>query len=259
MKPYRAEGSARHVKLALALAAASLLAGCGGGADNTATPPTPQGATLALTAAAPVSPAAYITVVHEIYLAYFGRPADDGGLANFTAYLASIGAPTELGALAQAYGVNPQLRAVIDTFANSPESQALYGKGSSAAFVDAVYLQLLNRQPELGGLDFWFQAIEHGVLGRSLASLSIAAAALGNTGSDQGRIDAQVLAAKVRAAAYFSTAVKLAPAGTYEGEPSALEARVIMNSVTASTDLAAFQQIVNTKGGIVIVGPVSGR
>jgi S-layer protein len=257
MKSYHPEVSTWHAKVALALAAGALLAGCGGGADSTVAPNAPQGATLALSAAAPASAEAYVTAVHEIYLAYLGRPADAGGLANFTAYLAAIGAPTDLAGLANAYGVNPQVRAVIDTFANSPESVALYGKGSSAAFVNAVYLNLLNRNPDLGGLEFWALAIEHGVISRSLASLSIAAAAMGNTSSDQGRTDAQTLAAKASAAAYFSTALKLAPAGTYDGEPSAFEARVLMSMVTASTDLAAFQKIVDTKGGTVITGPVS--
>jgi hypothetical protein len=41
----------------------------------------------------------YNGVVQQLYVSYFGRPADYFGLQNFTAQLNAIGAPTTFAAL----------------------------------------------------------------------------------------------------------------------------------------------------------------
>lgn len=233
----------KHRPSAIALAAAILLTACGGGADNAAAPKTLQGATLARSAAATVSADAYVDAVQKIYIGYFGRPADPDGLANFTAYLSSIGAPTDIGALADAYAGNAQLRAVVDTFAGSAESAALY-PGNTTQFVTAVYQHLLNRDPDAGGLAFWVGAIDNGVLSKTLASLSIIAATSSN-GSDQGKLDAILIANKTSAANYFVTTLKNATGGIYAGDAAAGRARDMLALLTASTDNTAFHSVID--------------
>ena len=226
---------------AAALAVAVMLAACGS-SDTTGSAPQMQGA-LSRQSAQQLPASAYVDVVQKIYIAYFGRPADAGGLANFTAQLASLNAPTDISALASAYGTDANLRALIDGFGASNESAALYPGASTKAFVTAVYDHLLNRAPDDGGLAFWVASIDNGTLSKSLASLSIAAAALSNT-TDQGKRDAVLIGLKSSVANGFTTAVQNAT-GVYAGDDAAALARTMLASLSANSTTAAFQPVVD--------------
>ena len=75
----------------------------------------------------------YATVVQELYVAYFGRPADPTGLTNFENALSAANAPTDAIALSAAYSSNSTIRSLIDMFGTSGESQRLYN-GTTQAF-----------------------------------------------------------------------------------------------------------------------------
>ena len=49
-----------------------------------------------------MSSSSYSTVVQELYISYFGRPADSTGLSNFEAALAALNAPLDINGLASA-------------------------------------------------------------------------------------------------------------------------------------------------------------
>src|SRR5579871_4637464 len=99
------------------------------------------------------SASSYSAVVQELYVAYFGRPADYFGLQNFEAALAAAGAPTDAGALVGAYSTNSAVKTLIDSFGNSAESAALYGSGSTESFVNAIFENLFNRPAAVAGLN----------------------------------------------------------------------------------------------------------
>src|SRR4051812_21217314 len=106
-----------------AIVALALLAGCGSsGEANKA------GTVLlaSVSSSAVASTSAYDNAVEQLYIAYFGRPADTGGFANFKARLAALSAPTTIQGLAGAYDTNASLRDLIDGFGTSSESTALY-------------------------------------------------------------------------------------------------------------------------------------
>jgi hypothetical protein len=94
----------------------------------------------------------YETVVQQLYVSYFGRPADPSGLNFFEASFAAVQAPTTVAELAATYNTNSIVKAIVDTFGVSPESQALYGSGSSSSFVSHIYQSVLGRQPDPDGL-----------------------------------------------------------------------------------------------------------
>lgn len=122
---------------------------------------------------------AYVAVTQQVYLAYFGRPADPGGLRSFANALRDIGAPRTALALEQAYKTNSQLRSLIDHFGNSAESAALY-PGDNSAFVTAIFRNVLNRDPQAAGLAHWKGALDSDNLTGARAALSIMAGAMSN-------------------------------------------------------------------------------
>lgn len=94
-----------------------------------------------------MSTTAFQTTVQQAYLAYYGRPADPGGLAFWADRLAQN---------------NGNLDAIIDAFANSAEANARFGGKAVAEQITAVYQALFNRNPDAGGLEFYSNGIAQG-------------------------------------------------------------------------------------------------
>ena len=218
----------------------AVLAGCGGSAGgssgNSSLPPQSLAATS-------VAASDYKTVVQQLYISYFGRPADTGGLANFESQLAALGGPADIQGMDQAYRSNAGIRSLIDSFGVSAESAALYS-GDNATFVSAIYRNVLNRAPDDAGLAFWVGALNSGALTRANASLSIMAGALANS-SDQGKLDGQLVIKKVTIGTNFTEALAKAPQNGYVGDAAAAQARAMLASVTATTDPVAFQPTID--------------
>jgi FKBP-type peptidyl-prolyl cis-trans isomerase len=229
----------KHGQTAGALALACLLAACGSGASDSGA--SKAQVTLASVTTQQLDASAYVDVVQKIYIAYFGRPADAGGLASFSGQLAAVNAPTEISQLASAYNTNASLRALIDGFSGSTESAALY-PGDTRDFVLAVYDHLLNRAPADTGLAFWVNAIDSGTLNKSLASLSITAAALANT-TEQGKKDAALINIKSAVANSFTTT--LAGTSVYAGRDAAALARTMLAGLSANSTQADFQAVLD--------------
>jgi len=221
----------------LFVALAMLSAGCGGN-DLAESHRAPRQARQLVQSQA--APAAYGTVVQQLYIAYFGRPADSSGLTNFSAALAAAGAPSDIQSLNAAYDTNAAVRALVDAFGVSAESNALYA-GDTEEFVEAIYRNVLNRAAAQDGKRFWSDAIDYGGLTKGHAALSIMAGALLNT-SAQGAVDAAVVNRKTAIAADFTAALDdPARINAYRGAAAAAAARTLLASVSATTDTAAFQ------------------
>ena len=129
----------------------------------------------------PISMDSYESVIQKCYIAYYGRPADPAGLSYWANQLAIS---------------NGDIASVIDAFANSAESQALYGSLSTTAVVATLYNQLFSRSPETEGLLYWAGRIEDGTFSRQSVMLRIADGAQGQ--------DLDVLTNKVAAATLFT-------------------------------------------------------
>lgn len=186
----------------------------------------------------------YYPLVQQLYVAYFGRPADKLGLENFATALSNNGAPTTAAGLSAQYNAgNGTVRALVDQFGTSAESNALY-TGDTLNFVNAIYQNLFNRSADVAGLTFWANAINTGALSRGNAALSIAAGAASNT-SAQGVIDAAIVANKITVATHFTDAINTAPELlAYVGNAAAATARAMLAQVTNTTDTTTFQTTV---------------
>jgi hypothetical protein len=221
----------------LTLSCICLLAACGG-ATNDAPSARQARQTAPTQKATTLTAASYQNVTQELYLAYFGRPADPGGLANVEATLLAAGAPTDAADLAAAYSTNSAVKTLVDSFATSKEAQALYGSTSTLQFVEDVYQYLFNRQPAAAGLSYWSTAISSGGLNQSAAALAIMGGASTNT-SVQGEIDAQTVTNRLSFATDFTaqlSAQNLARA--YSGSSAASGLRTYVTSITANTSVS---------------------
>ncbi len=237
----------RMRKLAPALALL-VLCGCGGQTGGAVGQESEKAAPHAVvkSSVGPGDPA-YATVVEQLYVAYFGRPADAQGLANFESQLAAAGAPTQIGQMSQAYKNNPAVTALIDSFGTSAESIALYGSGTTSDFVTTIFKNVINRAPAQSGLDFWVNAIDSGNLTRGDAALSIMAGALTNT-TPQGLQDATLVDNRIAVATLFSAGADTPQTLTgYVGSAAAATVRNLLSSVTAATNPATFQSLATTE------------
>ena len=189
----------------------------------------------------------YSPLVQELYVAYFGRPADYFGLQNFEAALLAASAPTDIAGLVAAYSTNTAVKSLIDSFGTSAESAALYGSGSTESFVTAIFENLLNRAPAVGGLSFWVNAINSGTVTKGDAALAIAAGAQSNT-TPQGVIDGQTIANKLAVAANFTTdlAASSLDIVAYSGSAAAAAARGLIAGVTSTTVPTTYEATVQT-------------
>ncbi|HEY8027156.1 MAG TPA: DUF4214 domain-containing protein [Burkholderiaceae bacterium] len=203
------------------------------------------------------SSASYATLVQELYVAYFGRPADVNGWQNFEAALASANAPTTLTGLLSVYGTNAAVTSLIDAFGNSAESGHLYGTNIASSttaaqnFVTAVFESLFNRAPLAAGLAFWSHALTSGNLTPGAAALSIAAGA--------GTADAATVANKLAAAADFTN--DLATHGNvgltaYTGAFAAAEGRTFLSQIDGSTTSTVYDAFASSTTNAMVNGSV---
>lgn len=228
--------------LAIAAAVALALSACG---DNTvADAPPAQKAVTQSSSSSQLAASAYTTVVQQLYVSYFGRPADTGGFASFTARMVTLAGPSDIQSLDAAYKASPAMRELIDSFGSSAESAALYS-GNTIDFVTAIYANLLGRAPDAGGLAFWVGEIDSGRLTRANASLSIMAGALANA-TAQGQLDASLVNKRITVATSFTAALDTqTEALAYAGDAAAAKVRAMLAMVNANTDLTQFQATIN--------------
>lgn len=196
---------------------------------------------------APIVPSDYETVVQQLYVAYFGRPADYVGLQNFEAVFHAAGAPTTLAEMQTAYQFNSTVKALVDGFGSSAESLALYGSGNTVQFVTHIYESVLGRNPDIDGLIYWATAIDSGQLSRGRVALSIASAVTTQVGTQ----DAVVFANKIEAATLFTREMDTAlEVSAYTGLAASSVARdllvqVTLNPVTTAAVNAALQSVLD--------------
>lgn len=122
--------------------------------------------------------AADLTTLTELYIAYFDRAADALGLSFWATAFQTNGFSFE---------------AIADLFFTQPETVALYSGVSDGDFVTAVYNNVLGRNPDQAGFDFWTGQLAAGNVTESGFILDLLAGARAATGSpaDVAYIDAK--------------------------------------------------------------------
>ncbi|MGB2131502.1 MAG: DUF4214 domain-containing protein, partial [Marinobacterium sp.] len=87
--------------------------------------------------------------IQNLFIAFYGRPADAAGQAYWADELETAGG---------------DLSAIINAFANSAEYDSQYGDLDEAELVNALYQQILGRDAEEDGIDYYVSQLNNGNL-----------------------------------------------------------------------------------------------
>lgn len=154
-----------------------------------------------------------VELIQKMYVAYYGRPADPIGSANWVNYLANN---------------NDNAQAIVEAFGTSPEAVSLYGNPVNyAEAVNNLYMQMFNRPAEPAGLQAWVLHLEKGLITLPMLALEIAMGAQGG--------DKATFLNKVEVAAGFTAAIATSTENIlgYAGEDAAAHAAAFLASVTS--------------------------
>ncbi len=122
--------------------------------------------------------------IQQLYVAYFGRPADATGLAYWETVVAAQDGSTT---------------AVSAAFAASAEYTATFAGLSNDQIVNTIYNNLFHRDAEVAGLTYWSNLLTAGRINISNAVTQVAGGAQGT--------DSTALAQKVAASVAFTAAL----------------------------------------------------
>ncbi len=161
----------------------------------------------------------YSAAIQKLYVSYFARPADAGGLKFW-----------ESVAEAQ----NGNLAAISTAFSQSDEYKAVFSGKSHADIVDQVYVNLFGRHAESAGKAFWVGLLDRGVIQIDRIVETLGTSAQGS--------DVTALQLKVLAASTFTDALKTATEiNAYSGDVANAVAKAFLASVhDAGSYTAAF-------------------
>lgn len=160
----------------------------------------------------PRAASTYFDQVQQLYIAYFGRPADSVGQAYWADRIDTA---------------NGSITAVIAGFSASAESAALFGSSTSAQKVIAIYQNAFNRAPEPAGLAYWVAQLDSGAISQAQASWTIQQAA---GSGDASTVNNKLIAAKVFTAQLDTTA----EIAGYNGTAAAVLARAYLAKADAT-------------------------
>lgn len=158
----------------------------------------------------------YTASIQQLYVAYFGRPADPIGLAFWENVLTTGSGTTAT---------------IADAFSTQTEYTAAYAGKSPAEIVNQVYINLFGHGADAGGLVWWASKLTAGVI--TVANV-VTAVAAGAQGTDKVAFDN-----KVAAATAFTTALDTAAEIVGYNTASASVAKSFITSVTDDASLAA--------------------
>jgi hypothetical protein len=111
----------------------------------------------------------YLNAVHKVYIAYYQRPADPGGLHWWNEE--------------KLVPANGNLNEIIDAYANSEEANRLYGpinETTIGGVIDKIYNGLFNRAPDEAGKNWYISEYIKGTFTPGTIALSILDGARGN-------------------------------------------------------------------------------
>ena len=152
--------------------------------------------------------------VQRMYVAYYGRPGDPGGIQFWVDKLEQSGG---------------NLDSIIDAFGNSQEYNERFGNLDNPSLVNNIFLQLLGRDADAGGQAFYVEQIELGRMTLGSMALNIA------DGVPEGSTDAQTVSNKLNVANTYTQAVDSGQF-SYSTADDIINAKALLDSVVDNND-----------------------
>lgn len=166
---------------------------------------------------------AYQNTIQELYIAYYGRPADPQGISYWSSSLQSS---------------SGSLNSVIGQFGNSDEFLDRFGGYNNSDLIDSVYYQLFGRLPDESGKQYYLQNLNQGYM--SLPSIVVNILD-GATGNDRAIIDSKVFVSN-----YFLEHLEFGNFD-YRGNYAADRAKFLLDQITLD-DSSALSRVDNLLG-----------
>jgi len=160
--------------------------------------------------------------IQQLYVAYFGRPADPNGLASWL---------TNTGSLEQ----------IAQSFGTAPEFTTAFAGQTYAQQVNNIYLNLFGRSAEPAGLNGWVSLLNSGRLTLAQIGLAISSGAQGS--------DSTALTSKITASGQWTASSNGSTAGilAYSGDPGISAGRSfllpVLTTATIPTQAATDTQV----------------
>ena len=156
----------------------------------------------------------------DLYLAFFGRAPDVGGLEYWQEKLLEEGR---------------DFATISKDFAWSTEAQALFPlAASNREFVRTVYLNCFGRQPDPGGWDYWTGRLDGlGVTDLNDRGAFVGEVILGAYASTSGEEDRSLLGNRHEAAMYYANRLAIDP---HEGFDAGINALLLKVTGVAATE-----------------------
>lgn len=163
---------------------------------------------------------ASLDLVQYAYIAFYGRPADAAGQEYWADQLDANGG---------------DLSAIIDTFSTAPEYEAQYGDLTNEDLVSALYQQILGRDADDAGLEYYVNELEAGNITKGGIALAILSGPLNNPEAADAD-DLAVLTNRKAVADAFTAAVEAGDKAY--GDDQIPAAKTLLAAVGADTDPA---------------------
>jgi hypothetical protein len=178
-----------------------------------------------------------IESIQQLYIAYFNRPADAGGL-DF--WVKSVNAGTSLASIGAQFATQAEFKAEYD--GKSPEAR-----------VAQVYQNLFNRLPDPAGLKFWADGLRDGIFKEDKLVADVAASAQQDPAKGPDTIAVQ---SKVAAAVAFTDYLNTDVAAKIAYSTGAVNniAKAYVAGVTDATTLASATADLATTGSDLVNG-----
>lgn len=159
--------------------------------------------------------ATQVAAVQQLYVSYFGRPADPAGLDYWTNIVEA----------------QKSTAAVSATFAASAEYKAAYEGKTNAQIVDQIYTNLFGRAADATGRAYWVDLLDKGTIKVDTIVYEVSIAAL--------TTDKEAVENKVAAATAFTAALDTeAEVAGYSGDAALVLAKAFITGVTTDATLA---------------------
>ncbi len=159
---------------------------------------------------------ASLDLVQYAYIAFYGRPADKAGQDWWAEQLDTNGG---------------DLSGIIDAFSTSPEYDAQYGALTNVELVEALYQQILGREADVEGRDWYVEQLDAGTITKGGVALAILNGPLYNP--EAAADDAATLANRKAIADEFTAAVESADKAY--GEDQLAAAKALLSAVDKDT------------------------